>query len=152
MTKPKLIDADGAVIFEFDDDKAMRAVLRNTIWQAKHGREMRLYFLVNETLTALLEAIEAHGRVADDRSFEPMPSHVEQQIVHEPSHAVANAIMQELFQAAPDFTWWRMTRPEKEALIDKAFFPYRLDAEGLLDTVETIDHWVARYRGKDAAP
>ena len=38
MTKPQLLAANGTVIFEFDDDKAMRVVLRNTIWQARHGR------------------------------------------------------------------------------------------------------------------
>ena len=146
MTKPQLVAADGTVVFEFDDDKAMRAVLRNTIWQAMHGREMRLYFLLNDTLTAMIEAIEAHGRAANDRSFQPMPAAVEQQIVHKPSHEVATAIMRELFHAAPDLKWSQMQRAEKEALIGKAFFPYRLDEEGLLDNVETIDHWIARYR------
>lgn len=146
MTKPQLVAADGTVVFELENDKAMRALLRNTIWQAKHGREMRLYFLLNDTLTALIEAIEAHGRAANDRSFQPMPASVEQQIVHKPSHEVATAIMQELFQAAPDLKWSQMQRAEKEALVDKAFFPYRLDEEGLLDSVETIDHWISRYR------
>mgnify|MGYP001814109958 CR=1 FL=1 len=146
MTKPQLLAADGTVIFEFDDDKAMRAVLRNTIWQARHGREMRLHFLLNDTLADLLAAIEAHGRAAGDRGFQPMPKSVEKQIVRKPPHDIDAAISQELFRAAPDLGWLRMSHAQKEALVNKAFFPYRLDEEGLLDTIEAIDHWIARYR------
>lgn len=146
MSNPQLVAADGTVVFEFEDDTAMRALLRNTVWQAMHGREMRLHFLLNDTLTALIEAVEAHGRAAKDRSFQPMPEAVEKQIVHKPPHEIATAIQRELFQAAPDLGWWQMDHSEKAAIVGKAFFPYRLDDEGLLDAVETIDHWIARYR------
>ena len=146
MMKPRLLAADGSVVFEFDDDKAMRAVMRNTIRQARHGREMRLHFLLNDTLAALLDAIEAHGRAAGDRSFQPMPAGIARHVVHTPPHEIATAISQELFQAAPDLGWNRLSQPEKEALVHQAFLPYRLDEAELRDTIEMIDHWIARYR------
>lgn len=146
MTGPKLVAEDGSIIFEFESDAQMRSLLFQTISQAKHGRELRLRFLTNEALNALADAIREHGLAAGDRSFAPMPKAIEDQVEWKPSPEVGATILREIFDNAPDLNWWELGETEKLDLVEKAFLPYRLGPEDLKDNVDTIDHWIARFR------
>lgn len=146
----KLTSESGAVIFEFENDKLMCALVEALICQAKFGEDLRATITLNPHFDALAAAVQDYRRRlhADTLAGRAgvsadMPEGVAN---WQPTPSWAQRVLTLIFEEAPALKWWTLKACEKSKILENAFFPHRLPGEVLEEFIESIDYRVSRYR------
>jgi hypothetical protein len=145
----KLIAGNGEIIFEFESEAFMRAMLLKLVSQSKYGEDLRAELTLNPSVNALARAILIHAEKVGARDYKnangyyPSPP---EGVTWYPRPKWMHAVDRLIFDQAPNLRWWTLSRSEKEEIVERAFFPHRLSEEAIADSIDPIDFWVRKYR------